>query len=101
MSEQFSEEQQNQLLLMMLIKQHHQIARMGLGLEANPSTGEIEKDLKSARFAIDTLHMLQKYTQGNLNKELSDFLDSTLKELKVGLEDAGSADSSENGSGSG
>lgn len=100
MSEQFTEEQQNQLLFMMLIKQHQQIAKMGLGLESNPTTGEVEKDLKSARFAIDTLHMLHRYTKGNLNKELSEFLDSTLNELKVGLENADSTDTSENGSGS-
>lgn len=92
MSEQFTEEQQNQLLFMMLVKQNQQIARAGMGQEEHPATGKVEMDLKSARFAIDTLHMLQKYTEGNLNQELSEFLDQTLKELKLGYQQADSED---------
>lgn len=88
MSQQFTQEQQDQLLFMMLIQQHQQIAKMGLGQEKNPSTGEVEKDLKSAKFSIDTLHVLQKFTKGNLTQELSEYLDKTVKELRVGYQEA-------------
>ena len=67
-----SEDQQQQLLFMMLVQQHQQIAMM-----------EIERDLKSAKFAIDTLLMLQKFTEGNLPKELKNYLEQTLSTLRL------------------
>ena len=100
MSEQFTQEQQDQLLFMMLVQQHQQIAKMGLGQDKNPATGKIEKDLKAAKYAIDTLHVLQKYTKGNLSSELNEFLDNTLSELKLGYTEAASQEQSgENGTG--
>ncbi len=87
---------------MMLIQQHQQIAKMGLGQEKNPATGEMEKDLKSAKYAIDTLLVLQKYTKGNLPKELSEYLEKTLNELRVGyqqLSDEGGQSGNGNDSG--
>lgn len=78
-----SGDQQNQLLFMMLVQQHQQIAMMGLGKQENPSTGEVERELKSAKFAIDTMLMLQKFTEGNLPKELKNYLDQTLNNLRV------------------
>lgn len=86
-SDKLSEDQQQQLLLMMLIQQHQQIAMMGMGKIKNPSTEKIERDLKSARFAIDTLLMLQKYTQGNLPKELENYLEQTLNTLRLNYAD--------------
>lgn len=86
MSQQFTQEQQDQLLFMMLIQQHQQIAKMGLGQEKNPSTGEMEKDLKSAKYAIDTLHVLQKFTSGNLPNELREYLEKTLNDLRIGYQ---------------
>ena len=65
-----NEDQQQQLLFVMLIQQHQQIAMMGMGKIKNPATDKIERDLKSAKYAIDTLHMLEKYTKGNLPDEL-------------------------------
>ena len=79
----FSEEQQDQLLFMMLIQQNEQIALMGLGKEKNPATSEIEKDLKTAKFAIDTLRMLEKYTANNINKDLKEYLSRTLSNLRI------------------
>lgn len=81
--DQLSEEQQQQLLFMMLIQQHQQIAMMGMGKIKNPSTDQTERDLKSARFAIDTLLMLQDYTKGNLPKELKNYLEQTLNNLRL------------------
>lgn len=78
-----SEDQQQQLLFMMLVQQHQQIAMMGLGKIKNPSTDEIERDLKSAKFAIDTLLMLQNFTEGNLPKELKNYLEQTLSTLRL------------------
>lgn len=78
-----TDEQQDQLLFMMLIQQHQQIAMIGLGKIKNPSTDKVERDLKSAKFAIDTLLMLQKYTEENLPKELEDYLKQTLNNLRL------------------
>lgn len=73
-----SEDQQNQLLFLMLVQQHQQIAQMGMGKEEGA-----ERDLKTAKFAIDTLHMLQKFTEGNLSKELKTYLEQVLNTLRI------------------
>lgn len=78
-----SDDQQNQLLFMMLVQQHQQIAMMGMGKIKNPSTDEVERELKSAKFAIDTLRMLREYTEGNLPKELKNYLGQTLNNLRI------------------
>lgn len=82
-----SEDQQQQLLFMMLVQQHQQIAMMGMGKIENPNTGEIERELKSAKFAIDTLVMLQKFTEGNLPQELDNYLKETLNNLRMNYAD--------------
>ena len=78
-----SGDQQNQLLFMMLVQQHQQIAMMGMGKIKNPNTDKVERELKSAKFAIDTLHMLQEFTEGNLPKEVKNYLDQTLNNLRL------------------
>ena len=83
----FSPEQQEQLLFMMLIQQHQQIGMMGLGKVKNPATDKIERDLSSAKYAIDTLNVLEKYTKGNLPKELKGYLDQTLTTLRLNYAD--------------
>lgn len=85
--ENLSEEQQQQLLFMMLVQQHQQIAMMGLGKTENPNTGKVERELKSAKFAIDTLVMLKKFTKGNLPKQLENYLTETLNNLRVSYAD--------------
>jgi hypothetical protein len=54
-----------------------------LGKLQNPSTQKTEKDLSAARFAIDTLDMLQKYTEGNLNNEEKSYLEQVLSTLRL------------------
>jgi hypothetical protein len=81
--DQLSDEQQQQVLFMMLIQQHQQIAMMGMGKLKNPSTDEVERDMKSAKFAIDTLLMLQEYTKNNLPDELKNYLEQTLNTLRL------------------
>lgn len=85
--DQLQPDQQHQLLFMMLIQQHEQIAMMGLGKIKNPASGNIERDLSSAKFAIDTLNMLQVYTEGNIGKDLKQFLDQTLTNLRLNYAD--------------
>lgn len=85
-----NKDQQDQLLFMMLIQQHQQIGMMGLGKLKNPATDAIERDLASAKYAIDTLSVLEKYTEGNLPKELKGFLDQTLTTLRLNYADEAS-----------
>lgn len=80
---QLNEEQQEQLLFMMLVQQHQQIAMMGLGKIQNPGTGEMDKDLPSAKYAIDTLAMLKKFTKGNLSEESENYLEQALTNLRL------------------
>lgn len=80
-------EQKNQLLMMMLIQQYQQIAMVGLGKMVNPQTEKSERDLSAARFAIDTLSMLETVTKGNLSEELSNFLTQTLTNLRLNYAD--------------
>jgi hypothetical protein len=82
-NDQLSDEQQQQLLFMMLIQQHQQIAMMGMGKIKNPTTDEVQRELSSAKFAIDTLLMLQKFTKNNLPDELKNYLDQTLNNLRL------------------
>lgn len=82
-----SEDEQQQLLFMMLVQQHQQIAMMGMGKLENPNTGETQRELKSAKFAIDTLLMLEKYTKGNLPDQLNNYLTETLNNLRVSYAD--------------
>lgn len=82
-----SEDEQQQLLFMMLVQQHQQIAMMGMGKIENPNTGEKQRELKSAKFAIDTLLMLEQYTQGNLPDQLKNYLTETLNNLRVSYAD--------------
>lgn len=84
---QVSEDQQNQLLFMMLVQQHYQIGMMGLGKIKNPTTDKIEKDLSSAKFAIDTLEMLKEFTGDNISKELKDYLNQTISTLQLNYVD--------------
>lgn len=94
-----NEEQQEQLLFMMLIQQHQQIAMMGMGKIKNPATDKVERELKSAQFAIDTLHMLQKYTSGNLPKELNSYLNQTLNNLRLNYAEERAGDKNSDTSG--
>ena len=82
-----NQDQQEQLLFMMLIQQHQQIGMMGLGKLQNPATNKIEKDMASAKYAIDTLNVIEKYTKGNLPQELKGFLDQVLTTLRLNFAD--------------
>lgn len=89
-----NEDQQKQLLFMMLVQQHQQIGMMGLGKLKNPATDTIERDLSSAKYAIDTLNALSDYTKGNLPQELKSYLDQTLTTLRLNYADEAKKDAS-------
>lgn len=85
--EKLTEDQQQQLLFMMLVQQHEQIAMMGMGKLKNPVTDKLERDLQSAKYAIDTLGMIERYTAGNLSKEMEGFLRQALSTLRLNFVD--------------
>lgn len=90
-----SEDEQQQLLFMMLVQQHQQIAMMGMGKLENPQTGNTERDLKSAKFAIDTLLMLEEFTEDNLPEQLKSYLTETLNNLRMNYADEKEKDGDE------
>jgi hypothetical protein len=58
-------------------------AVLAMGLEKNPQTGQVEKDLDMARFNIDMLKLLKDKTKGNLTAEEQQFLDSIVSDLQL------------------
>jgi len=58
-------------------------AWVGLGKIADPLSGEIKKDLKSAKFTIDTLIMLREKTKGNLSDDETKLLQTVLGDLQA------------------
>ena len=53
-----------------------------LGEMPNPITNQVEKNLKQAKFLIDTLVILRDKTKGNLSKEEDDLLNGSIYELQ-------------------
>jgi hypothetical protein len=58
-------------------------AMIFLGEMPNPITNQTEKNLKQAKFLIDTLVILRDKTKGNLSKEEDDLLNGTIYELQM------------------
>ena len=58
-------------------------AMIFLGEIPNPMTGQSEKNLRQAKFMIDTLVMMKDKTKGNLNEQESSYLEGTLYELQM------------------
>jgi len=54
-----------------------------LGEMPNPITSQTEKNLKQAKFLIDTLVILRDKTKGNLSKEEDDLLNGSIYELQL------------------
>ena len=54
-----------------------------LGEMPNPITNQVEKNLKQAKFLIDTLIILRDKTKGNLSKEEDDLLNGSIYELEL------------------
>ena len=58
-------------------------AMIFLGEVPNPMTGQQEKNLRQAKFLIDTLLMMRDKTKGNLTAQEESFLGGTLYELQL------------------
>ena len=54
-----------------------------LGDMPNPMTQQPEKNLRQAKFLIDTLALLREKTKGNLTKQEEDLLNGSLYELQM------------------
>lgn len=72
-----------EFLFIQLVIQNQQLALMSLGKLENPVTNKFEKNLDFAKMAIDTLDMLKEKTKGNLSEYEEQFINETLKELKL------------------
>ena len=58
-------------------------AMIFLGEIPNPLTNEMDKNVRQAKFLIDTLALLKEKTAGNLNKEEEDLLNASVYELQL------------------
>ena len=54
-----------------------------LGEMPNPITNKMEKNLKQAKFLIDTLVLIREKTTGNLTKEEGELLNNSLYQLQM------------------
>jgi hypothetical protein len=57
-------------------------AAMGLGLEPNPDTGKLQKNLELARFNIDLITLLREKTKGNLSSSEHDLVERLITDLQ-------------------
>lgn len=58
-------------------------ALLHLGELAHPETGEKERDLMSAKHAIDTLQLLKEKSAGNLTAKEGELLGNVLYDLRM------------------
>jgi hypothetical protein len=58
-------------------------AWVSLGKIADPLSGEVKKDLKGAKYTIDSLIMLRDKTKGNLTEEEQKVLNGMISELQA------------------
>jgi len=58
-------------------------AMIFMGEAPNPVTSQVEKNLRQAKFLIDTLIMLRDKTKGNLSKQEDELLNGSVYELQM------------------
>ena len=73
----------NQALFIHLVWVFQAAALQHLGIQPNPITKKIEKDLDQAKMSISILEMLKEKTSGNLSEEEGKFIDHILTELRM------------------
>ncbi|OFZ12110.1 MAG: hypothetical protein A2Z20_07190 [Bdellovibrionales bacterium RBG_16_40_8] len=54
-----------------------------LGLEKNPQTGKLEKNLNIAQYSIDLLVLLKDKTRNNLTESEKNYLDAIIQDLQM------------------
>lgn len=75
--------QQMPVTLSTLILSLGSSAVLAMGLEKNPHTDQIEKDLEVAAFNIDMLKLLKDKTKNNLSADEALFLDQVIGDLQM------------------
>jgi hypothetical protein len=58
-------------------------AVLAMGLEKNPQTGQVEKDLELAQFNIDMLNLLKEKTKNNLTADEQQFVNDVIGDLQL------------------
>jgi hypothetical protein len=58
-------------------------AMIFLGEVPNPITNQVDRNLKQAKFLIDTLVIIREKTTGNLTKEEAELLDGSIYQLQL------------------
>lgn len=58
-------------------------AMIFLGEMPNPITNQVDKNLKQAKFLIDTMVIIKEKTTGNLSKEEAELLHGSIYELQL------------------
>lgn len=81
-------EQMTTALFAHLVMQQANMAMMLLGKVAHPETGQIVKDLETAKLFIDQLEMIEAKTKGNLTKEEANLLKQNLMTLRLNFVEA-------------
>jgi hypothetical protein len=69
---------------------------VALGEFESPVSGQLEKNLPGASYLIDTIAMLQKKTEGNLDTEESQYLRNLLHDLRMRYVNATKKEEEEN-----
>ena len=77
-------------LFMGLVLSLQSSAMVLLGKVMNPVTGNVDRDLESARQTIDLLAALQSKSQGNLSSEEARLLEHVLYDLRLNFVDESS-----------
>ncbi|KAA0208413.1 MAG: DUF1844 domain-containing protein [Ignavibacteriaceae bacterium] len=70
-------------LFLSLLQSFQMQAMMQMGKLKNPMTDKIERDLDAAQISIDILESLKVKTEGNLDQDEIQFIESILSELKL------------------
>ncbi len=86
--EKLSREEVQSALFANLIVQQTNMAFMFLGKVPHPETGEVLRELESAKFFIDQIEMLEAKTKGNLSKQEEALLKQSLTALRMAFVDA-------------
>ena len=77
----------NDQLLMQLIYMFHTSAMQGLGKIADPTTGQVSRNLEYVSQTIDLMEMLKVKTKGNVTEEIEKLLEGMLSELGLNYVD--------------
>ncbi|MCK4594626.1 DUF1844 domain-containing protein [bacterium] len=70
-----------------LVYSLYQSAMIQMGKLANPTTGEVQRDIEAARASIDLLDTLSYRTRGNLAEDEDRMIKNMLTELRLNFVD--------------